>query len=275
MQFWAPGSNILSTVAGGGTGVLSGTSMAAPFVSGLASLILSHPSYGDQGAAYVRSRLQSTSSGQAPGQQGWVVDGYQAVSNASFEAGMATIEADGTVSVVEQLGSITPANGWGHKMLQLSTGPGGTETRAQASLDLALPVDALSDDDLRVELCYNYVTTEYPEWLDSIFNDTMRIRIVLPGGSQVGQIDESVNSTNWTEISGIDSLQGDSTVGESGWKCDSITVPAASLQQPSLGPGGWSTWPALRIVVDDAGDSIYDSVALVDNITVTSVPHTP
>jgi subtilisin family serine protease len=37
----APGDNILSTIRGGGTGLKSGTSMAAPVVSGVAGLIIS------------------------------------------------------------------------------------------------------------------------------------------------------------------------------------------------------------------------------------------
>ncbi|MDR2380233.1 MAG: S8 family serine peptidase, partial [Bifidobacteriaceae bacterium] len=264
VQFWAPGTNILSTVVGGGTGEDTGTSMAAPFVSGLASLILSHPNYLDQGPAYVRSRLQSTSSGHAPGQQGWVVDGYQAVSNASFEAGMATVNAEGAVTTVESLGSITPRAGWGQKMLQLSTGattaqqqlhlltgPVVGQRQATASLDLRPPVDALSDRDLRVDLCYNYVTEEYPEWVGSRFNDEMQIRIVGPPGIELGAIDESVADTNWTIVTGVDFPGGDSTVGQSGWKCGGITVPRAALDWSTGFAPAWRLW----IVVEDRGDT--------------------
>jgi Ca2+-binding RTX toxin-like protein len=96
--------------------------------------------------------------------------------------------------------------------------PGGAQTRAQACLTLALAVNALGDDDLKVGLCHNYVTEEYPEWVGSQYNNKMRIPIVRSGGG---------------------------------------------------------AWPALRIVVEDLGDSVFDSVVLVDNITVSSVSHTP
>jgi subtilisin family serine protease len=52
VDVFAPGENILSTVQGGGYERLSGTSMAAPVVTGLAALIMSY--YPDLSAAQVR-----------------------------------------------------------------------------------------------------------------------------------------------------------------------------------------------------------------------------
>ena len=56
---FAPGEDILSTIPGGGTSRQSGTSMAAPVVSGLAALIMSY--YPELNAQEVKDIILETS----------------------------------------------------------------------------------------------------------------------------------------------------------------------------------------------------------------------
>jgi len=80
----APGKDIISTIPGGSYDYLSGTSMAAPFVSGAAAVLWStHPEWTpDQ----IRTRLEKTAT-PLPGQQlgAGRLDLFEAVFNGSFE----------------------------------------------------------------------------------------------------------------------------------------------------------------------------------------------
>jgi hypothetical protein len=53
--------------------------------------------------------------------------------------------------------------------------------------------------------------------------------------------------------------RGDFTAGQSGWKTVTATIPASAL-------GGAGSFD---IVVQDVGDAVYDSVALIDRVYVT------
>jgi subtilisin family serine protease len=244
----APGTNILSTYLNGGTATLTGTSMAAPVVSGVASLMTS---VGVLGPERIRSLLINTGKQINQG-VGPRVNAFEAVFNGSFEGGLETWSPQGTVLVVPRLGPIVPSAG--QRMLELSTGPDAAEVQASVRKVMQLPANALRNGKVDLSLKYDFVTEEYPEYVGSEFNDTMLIVVRLPNGEAWTLADESVNSTNWTPVSGIDFPGGDSTVGQSGWKSASTSIPAAAL-------GGSGE---ITIEVFDVGDEIYDSVGLID-----------
>jgi hypothetical protein len=98
------------------------------------------------------------------------------------------------------------------------------------------------------------VTEEYPEWVGSIYNDRLNISLLTPAGATVPLAFESVNSSVFSMVGGINFPGGDSTVGQTGWKTATATVPV------TLGPGTY------RLVVRDEGDGIYDSNALLDSV---------
>lgn len=82
VHIFAPGSSILSTVPGGNYRSLSGTSMAAPFVSGVAGLLLAQ----EPGLtpAEIRERIIETSvknSSLISGAQGGRMDAYRVLTN--------------------------------------------------------------------------------------------------------------------------------------------------------------------------------------------------
>lgn len=248
----APGTNVLSTQLNQAPGRLTGTSMAAPVVAGLAALMLSREHTIPE---VVRSRLVSTGR-QINQDVGPRVDAFETVFNGSFEAGLATWRTTGTVTTVDRLGPITPRAG--KRMLSLSTGPAGAQTQATVRKVLPIRSDAIEDGSIRFSLRYDYVTEEYPEFVGTQFNDDFTIRLLLPDGETRTLATESVNATAWTPVSGIDFPGGDATVGQSGWRTVSAQIPESAL-------GGDGD---LTLVVSDRGDAIYDSVALVDAIRI-------
>jgi subtilisin family serine protease len=249
----APGTSVLSTDLGDTYSRKTGTSMAAPVVAGVASLMIAEtPALS---TAEVRRRLVATGS-ELDAEIGPALDAFQATFNGSFESGPSPWRTTGTVEVVRRLGTVTPRDG--DRMLMLSTGPGSVSTQATVRRTVEVPAQALDDDVLRVSLRYNFLSSEYPNFVGTQFNDEFWVELDLPNGDTMRVVDESVNSTTWTLIPGIDFPSGDGTVGQSGWRTASFEVPADAL-------AGETTFDLL---VRDQGDAIYDSVALVDDIRV-------
>ncbi|MDR0625932.1 MAG: S8 family serine peptidase [Bifidobacteriaceae bacterium] len=280
VDFYAPGEYELdASEPSGHRGMLTtsrdgtyirnfGTSLSAPFVAGVASLIMSDPSYVGTSTSVMRKRLLSSSERRAPAQQGRIIDAYQAVSNASFESGLATLQTNGTVTTEDKVGEILPIlPRHGEEMLQVSTGPGAAVVTSSASLTMSAPPDALSDDSLMLCFWYDFVTEEYREYVGSRYNDKFTIDVVLPNGTTRNWVTESVNTTAWTPLPGDLFPGGDRTAGHSGWQFACRTLSAADLRPlpPSVPYGGRTT---VKIVVSDVGDAIYDSVGLIDDIWV-------
>lgn len=249
----APGTSIYSTVLSNNYGNMSGTSMAAPHVAGAAAVIWSmHPSWT---AAQVRERLEKTSKPLVSTLKlgAGRLDLFEAVFNGSFEIGdLSEWSKTGTCSSLDSLGALVPQHR--KRMGYASTGPSGDQVAATLEKTFTIQPGVIS---IPIKFEYNFVTEEYPEWVGTIFDDALRITLTAPDGTETMLVSESVNGssfTMYTDSPAIDFPGGDNTVGQTGWKPASATIPVTQ---------GSGTY---KIKITDAGDDIYDSVVLIDNI---------
>lgn len=244
----APGSSIWSTIPGS-YGSKSGTSMAAPAVAGSVAVVRSYfPSWT---AGQVIERLQKTAAPITPDHPlgSGRVDLFEAVFNGSFEDNTNGWKVTGTAGAVTQLGPLSPTNR--QKLGFLSSGPDAAQVQTTLEQTFTIQPDVTS---FVLKFDYDFVSEEYPEFVNQGFNDNMRITLVKPDGTTQQLAFESIDGSPFTLIGGIDFPGGDTTVGHTGFKTISVTIPVTA------GPGVY------RIVVRDEGDGIYDSQVLIDNI---------
>ena len=250
----APGSSIYSTLQAGGYGFKTGVSMAAPAVAGAAAVVWSRfPSWT---AAQVRERLERTAVplpnlGLGAGR----IDLFEAVFNGSFEDGMNGWDVQGTAGAVANLGPLIPTDR--AKIGFASSGPDSAVVETSLSQSFVIQPGIT---EFKIQFDYNFVTEEYPEFVGSIYDDNLRIVLVTPSGAEIVLAFESVNTSQFTLVSGIDFPGGDSTVGQTGWKTVKRTIPVTA------GPGKYS------IKIRDEGDGIYDSNVLIDRIRFKITP---
>jgi hypothetical protein len=140
----------------------------------------------------------------------------------------------------------------------ISTGPDDAVATSRMSRTVTVDPSVLDDGVLTFRFVYNYVSEEYPEFVGTEFNDSFDATIVLPSGATIPVAAESVNSTIFTPVTGIDFPGGDRTVGQSGWRTATVNLSAGQV-------GGHD---AVDFVVSDRGDFIVDSVVFLDAFSV-------
>ena len=249
----APGENVWSTVPDNKYDDKTGTSMSTPLVAGAAAVVWSkHPSWT---ATQVRERLEKSSKPLDSSLKIGIgrIDLFEAVFNGSFEIGdLSEWSKAGTCSSLEKLGTLVPQHR--KRMGYTSTGPSGDQVAATLEQIFTIQPGVTT---IPIKFEYNFVTEEYPEWVGTIFDDALRITLTAPDGTETVLATESVNGssfTMYTDSPAIDFPGGDNTVGQTGWKPASATIPVTQ---------GSGTY---KIKITDAGDDIYDSVILIDNI---------
>lgn len=171
------------------------------------------------------------------------------LTNGGFENGLTGWTTEGSVQTVGNLGNIKPTEG--SAMAITSTGEGSIgEASSGLKQSFVIPSGAKT-----LTFDYNFVSEEFPEFRNSIYNDTFNM--TLSSSKKSEQIAfESVNSSTTTPVEGIDFPGGDNTVEMTGWKKKTISL--SQFGNPGI----------ITITITDLGDTIYDSVVLLDNFQV-------
>lgn len=165
---------------------------------------------------------------------------------------------DGDVRTIAKLGPLVPQEGV--YMAIVSTGLGAVQNSV-SSVEQTFKVPAATTT---LSFDYNVVSEEPMEFIGSIFDDQFEVALITSNATiQIAY--ESVNTSTWLPIAGVNFYGGDSTVYETGWKHVLIDVTAYAGQQPIT----------IRFKTWDKGDSIYDTAAIIDNIVLNPQPVTP
>jgi hypothetical protein len=175
--------------------------------------------------------------------------------NGTFETGNLTgWTREGDTRIITQLGPLTPPQGT--YMSIISTGLGSVvDSQSRIYQKFLVPSDAT-----RLKLRYNIISEEPMEFVGSSFDDKFEVAITVAGGSRQLLRSETVNTSVWTPISGINFAGGDSTVFQTGWK--DLDIDATAYRGKTV---------TFEVKVYDVGDSLYDTAAVVDNIRIATV----
>lgn len=173
--------------------------------------------------------------------------------NGSFEDGLNAWNKQGDARVIPQLGPLTVQ----HKtsMAIISTGLGAvSDSNSLLSQTFKVPSDATT-----LKLYYNVVSEEPSEFVGTQFDD--EAQITIGGASPTIIARETVNSSIWSAISGINFPGGDDTTYHTGWKTVNYDISSYRGQKVTL-----------QLQCFDRGDSIYDTAIIIDGIEVLTAP---
>lgn len=143
------------------------------------------------------------------------------------------------------------------KMSIISSGFGSQndETTSCIYQTVLVPSDAST-----ISFTYDVVSEEPMEYVGTRYNDTFDFEILDVDGNVLETLaSESVNDSMWYAVNGIDFPGGDDTTYHTRWQ--TVTSNAISKYRNQL--------VVIRAIVRDAGDSIYDTAALVDSVAIS------
>ena len=180
--------------------------------------------------------------------------------NGSFEEGISQggWKKQGDVRAISKLGDLVPIHG--SRLALITTGIGSGESHYEEATEGSLLYQTFKvlSGAKTLSFVYNVVSEEPMEYVGSQFDDKFKVEIKCEGQTSLIS-EDSVNQAGWHPIDNIDFDGGDTTTYHTRWK--KVNYDISDYQNKTV---------TLRFIVYDVGDSIYDTAALVDNITITS-----
>ncbi len=166
-------------------------------------------------------------------------------------------EYDGDCRVITSQGDIKPT---GSRMAFISTGIGSKSgVSMSGSQGSVLYQSVRNIDKNNLEFDYDFISEEPMEYVGSRYDDKFEVQILDKDNNLLySNVLESVNSSKWYSVGGIDFEEGDSTVFHTDWK--NISIDISSFKNKTL---------IIKFLVYDVGDSAYDSAVVLDNIKLT------
>ncbi|MDE5781793.1 MAG: hypothetical protein K2I03_10040 [Lachnospiraceae bacterium] len=160
----------------------------------------------------------------------------------------------GDARVLSKLGEIEP---YGKRMVFISTGIGSQSGVSMSGTQGTMLTQTVRNTDkTTLKFSYDVISEEPMEYVNSRFDDKFEVQILdFRDNILYSQVLESVNSSNWNTVSGINFDGGDNTAFHTNWKTVGIDISSYQNQVVKV-----------RFLVYDVGDSAYDTAVVLDNI---------
>lgn len=163
-------------------------------------------------------------------------------------------EYSGDARVLTKLGDIAPYNS---RMAFLSTGIGSNSgVSMSGSQGSTLFQTIRNTNKTSLEFSYDFISEEPMAYVGSRYDDKFEVQILDTNDNILhSEILETINTSKWYSVSGVDFDGGDSTVYHTNWETTSIDI--SPYQNQTI---------IIKFLVYDVGDSAYDSAVVLDNI---------
>lgn len=162
---------------------------------------------------------------------------------------------EGDVRTIEKMGEIESN---GTRMAFLSTGIGSKSGVALSGTQGSTMSQMVHNTNKSIiEFKYNVISEEPMEFVGSKYDDKFEVQI-LDYSDRVlySEVIESVNSSTWYQVTGVDFDGGDDTVYQTNWKTKTIDISSYQSQ-----------FIKIKFLVYDVGDSAYDTAVVIDDIS--------